>query len=447
MQLFNTLKIKFERKCWSSNPEFGLIDSLLEEHPELIMILKDDIVGNEKHSNFGRKDTPTVEQIVRAAIFKELKGLDYRELEYAQLDSNICAEFIKLDFRRPFSFQMFQKYISRISETSLHKLLLEINKIAISAGFEDIKKIRTDTTVVETDIHYPTNNSLVWDCIEKSHQLLKMLNDEIGTKDYRSYIKTAKKTYFRINNTKCEDKRTEFFKKQLITFTKTINNVSNAIKKKSRSINELAIQMSLEELLPLMKQVYEMTYRKEILKQQVPNNEKIFSIYELHTDINVKGSREVLFGHKVSLASGTSNLILDCEVLRGNPSDKELYKPTIDRIIRNYNKIPRDVVSDGGYATKDNREYAVGEGIVNIVFNKVVGSLKNLVNSSNLETRLKKWRSGIEAVISNWKRGFNIRICNWKGWEHFKSKVLWSVLGYNFRVMTSIVISRMKIDI
>ena len=67
--------------------------------------------------------------------------------------------------------------------------------------------------------------------------------------------------------------------------------------------------------------VYMMTERKEILKENVPVEEKIFSIYEQHTDIIVKGKREVEFGHKINLSSGKSNLILTCEILKGNPSD------------------------------------------------------------------------------------------------------------------------------
>jgi IS5 family transposase len=447
MRFFNALTFKFERKIWSSNPEFGLIDTMLEEHPELIMLLKDDIVGKENHSNFGRKDTPTVEQIVRAAIFKEMKGLEYRELEYAQVDSYICAEFIKLDLRKPFSFQMFQKYISRIKVSTLQKLMVEINKIAITEGFEDLQKLRQDSTVVKSNIHYPTNNSLVWDCIKESHRLLEQLKEEIDTLSYRDYTKSAKKTYYKINITKSEDKRTELFNKQLITFTQTINQVSNAIKKKSGNLTAMLIQLSLEKLLPLMEQVYEMTYSKEIIKRSVPNDEKIFSIYELHTDIIVKGGREVLFGHKINLASGKSNLILDCDVLKGNPSDKTLYQPTIDRVIENYKITPRDSATDGGYASKDNMAYSIDKGIINIVFNKIVGSLHNVVNSLNIETRLKKWRSGMEAIISNLKRGFDIRVCNWKGWPHFQAKVLWSVLGYNFRVMTAITLEHIRVKI
>jgi IS5 family transposase len=61
-----------------------------------------------------------------------------------------------------------------------------------------------------------------------------------------------------------------------------------------------------------------------------------------------------------------------------------------------------------------------------------------------METVLKKWRSGMEAVISNLKRGFNLRVCNWKGWRNFQAKVLWSVIAYNFRVMTALVLQQLQ---
>jgi transposase, IS5 family len=442
MKLFSELTLKFEKTDWALNPEFGLIDTLLEQHPELLLIVRADIMGKEKASNFGRGDVPTVEQIMRAAIYKEMRGLDYRGLEYAQSDSRICSTFIKLEMRKPFSFQMFQKYVSRIQVSTLQKLLVEINKIAIVEGYEDLSKIRQDTSSVESNIHYPTNNALVWDCIKESHRLLGQLSKEINELPFRDYIKSAKKTYFKINNTKA-DKRTELFKKQLVTFTKTINQVSNAIKKKHENWKAFIIQISLEELLPTLKQVYDMTYRKEILKESVPNEEKIFSIYEQHTDIIVKGSRKVVFGHKINIVTGKSNLILEGEVLRGNPNDTTVFQPTINRVTSNYEMLPRDVTADGGFASKDNVAYCQQKGIANIVFNKVVGSLKNVASSLNIETRLKKWRSGIEATISNLKRGFNISRCNWKGWEHFQSKVLWSILGYNFRVMTTITLRKM----
>lgn len=232
MKIFNELLLKFEKPDWSSNPEFCVIDTILESRPDIILMLKSDIIGSERASTFGRQDTPNVEQIVRAAIFKEMRGMDYRELEYSQNDSRICGTFIKLAGRDPYSFQMFQKYISRIKPDSLHRVLVEINKIAISEGLEDVKSVSQDSTVVKTNIHYPTNNSLVWDCVKTSTRLLVQLKEEIDTLDFIDYTKSAKKTFYEINITRGEAKRIPLFHKQLILFTKVINQTSNAIKKK-----------------------------------------------------------------------------------------------------------------------------------------------------------------------------------------------------------------------
>jgi len=443
MKLFEEFKLKFERPDWSRNLELGLIDTILEQHPHLINLLGEDITRGQKSSVFGRKDTPSVEQIVRAAIYKELKGLEYRELEYHQTDSRICATFIKIDDLRPYSFQVYHKYISQISSNNLQKLLVELNKIAINEGLEDIEKIRQDSTVVETNIHYPTNNSILWDCIKEAHRLLGHLSKEINTLSYRDYTTQAKKTYYKINVIKGKDKRTELFRNQLVLFTKTINQVSNVIKKNPFcGIIAMVLIEQLEKHLEVMNLVYDMVYLKEIKGEKVPNESKIYSIYEQHTDIIVKGGREVKFGHKVDLCSGKSNLVLHCQVLRGNPSDKELFEPAVDAIIDNYGKVPRDCATDGGYASLANQNHAKEKGISNIVFNKVVGSLQNITSSKNIETRLKKWRSGIEAVISNIKRGYNLARCTWKGWEHFVAKVLWSIIAYNIRVMTSLVVLR-----
>jgi IS5 family transposase len=445
MQLFEPLMLKFQQADWANNPEFGLMDTILDNHPKLLDYLSSDITEGTARSEFGRKDIPSVEQIVRAAIYKELKQLDYRELEYHQGDSRICAQFVKIDELRPYSFQMYQKYISRIKSENLEKLLVALNKIAIGEGLEDLEKLRQDSTVVQTNIHYPTNNALVFDCIKESHRLLKQLKEEIRDLDYRDYLKGAKRTFFQINVTKSADKRVDLFRKQLITFTKCINQVSNVIKKKgSYSIEAFLIKIELERLLPIMKQVYCMTERKQIRGESVPNEDKIFSIYEQHTDIIVKGRREVEFGHKINLATGKSNLILNCKVMRGNRSDKELYQQTLNAVTSDYAIIPRDSVTDGGYASTENVSYAQKQGIVNVVFTKVVGSLQNKVSSAGMETRLKKWRSGIEATISNIKRGFGLFRCNWKGYAHFMAKVMWSVIGYNIRVMTAAVLQRIK---
>jgi IS5 family transposase len=108
MKLFEPLMLKFEDGNWANDPELGLMDTILEQNPKLIKMLEGGITQGKSSSTFGRQDTPGVEQIVRAAIYKEVKNLDYRPLEYAQEDSKICEKFVKIDPNRPYSFQVWQ---------------------------------------------------------------------------------------------------------------------------------------------------------------------------------------------------------------------------------------------------------------------------------------------------------------------------------------------------
>jgi len=440
MKLYEPLTLKFEDGNWASDPELGLIDLILELRPDLIKKMEEDITAGVSDSGFGRQDMPSVEQIVRAAIYKEMKGLTYRELEYAQEDSRICEHFVKINPLAPYSFQTWQKYISRIGEKKLEEFMVELNRIAVSDGLEDLEKFRQDPTVIETNIHYPTNNSLIWDCIKESERLLKRLKKDIESLIYERYCKKVKKIYFKINVSKDGEERMKLFEKQLKMLKESINQVSEIVKKKCEYyLTERGTKniQKLEALLPVMDIVYKMTERREILKEEVPVEEKIFSIYEQHTDIIVKGKREVQFGHKVNLGSGKSNLILTCQILSGNPNDSELYQGTIEKYKEYYGRVPGSSVADGGFASLDNLEYSKNAGIINTVFNKIRGSMDNIAKNKWVETKLKRWRSGIEAIISNLKRGFQIRRCTWKGLAHYGQKVFWSVIGYNIRVMTA----------
>jgi IS5 family transposase len=375
---------------------------------------------------------------MRAAIYKEIKRVEYRQLEADLYDSTVCREFIKLDGRQPFSFEVLHKYISIIRKESLENLMYAINRLMIGEGIEDVQKVRIDSTVVEAPIHYPTNNALVWDCFKEFYRLAAQLKKRCGNMKIKNHRKQAKKNYYKINLSKSRDKQQKLFRTQLGLFrrimtlaAKICQDIDSA---NTPDIEIKAIAVKLRAFLSIMETVYSQSHRREILDEKVPNNEKLFSIYERHTDIIVKGQREVQFGHKVNLVVGKSNLILDCVIADGNPKDSSLFQNSLNRIQKIYSITPRDVSTDGGYASLENSKAAQKMGIRNIVFNKIVGSLKNITTSKNMETRLKKWRSGIEAVISNLKRRFDIFRCDWKTRPHFDAKVMWSIIAYNLRV-------------
>jgi IS5 family transposase len=176
-----------------------------------------------------------------------------------------------------------QKHIARIKDENPEKFMTGLNRIAIEEGLEDVKELRQDGTAIETNIHYPTNNSLVYDCIKESGRLLEHLKEEPNEFSYEEYRAKAKRMYFKIKVEKDAGGREKEFKKQLKLFRESTNRVSNIVKKKSEygtTTRTAAYLRELEELRPVMERVYWMTWRHEIVKEKVPVGGKIFSIYE-----------------------------------------------------------------------------------------------------------------------------------------------------------------------
>ena len=435
MRLHNELKLRFDTPIWCLYPELALFDVLLDKNPHFVKLVSKDVLFELKDSSLGRKDSPTVEQVLRAAIYKEIKRLTYRELQSDMLDSKICNIFLKLEENQGYSYSVMQKYISKIKEESIRTIIIEINNIAISEGIEQVDKISTDTTNIETNVHYPTNNSLVLDCIETATRLLKRIKKDKKEDDDRldKQRKEAKKLNYDINNTKKEempglfDPYLSILKDLIFESWGSVRN--DSLKNKSK--------IELKAFLPLMIKVYRNAVKLQLKGIKVANADKVFSVFETHTDILVKGQREVEFGHKVLITRGSSNIILDHKVFEGNPSDKELLLPSIVNIKVNYNRTPQSTSNDGGFCSNANLEGCKKLGLINIVFTKVTKSLQNIVSIPEIEKTLKKWRGTTEAVISNLKRGFGLQRVTWEGFEGFCSKVAWSVLGYNLRVMVN----------
>ena len=442
--------LDFEQPSWEREPELMIMDHVLDQNPYMILLAASCFPNarDEVEAPVGR-DGMTLEQVVRCALYHRHKRLTYRELSDHTEDSKKCRSFTKMGYGQYFSHQALQENISRISSEAIEEIHTAIVQYAVALGVDDGKRVRTDSTTIKTNIHHPTNASLLWDCIRVSCRLLKQATEELDISGFREYTRSGKKLLFKIVNTKRKAKRRPLFRKMLQTHRRCIRQVEKTIEQLSvdrfpdvfLGAQRQAFLQELEALLLKMQQVTDVAYRREILDESVPVEEKLFSIFEDHTDCIVKGGREVVFGHKINITSGKSNLIFDCILQRGNPADVSYFPETLDNLKVNFEITPRDIATDGSYASRTNLLDAQGRGIVNIVFNKVKGSMQNVASSKKMETVLKKWRSGIEALISNFKRGLNASVCTWKGWEKFKRFVLWNIITFNLRVIAKWVLA------
>jgi IS5 family transposase len=433
MVLHNELKLRFDDPIWAYSPELALFDIFIEKHPEIVTEVGKDVLNLVKNNGKGRQDSPSVETVLRAAIYMSIEKLTYRDLEKHMYDSKVCIHFLRLEEGHYYSFSVMQKFISAIKEDTIMYIIKSVNKLAISEGIEDGKALSSDTTNIETDVHYPTNNALIYDCIKTARRLLKKIKKDKSDQDRLDKMqKKAKELNYKINNTKKDDQQQLFFDYMTI--------LSMLIAESKDTVSRYPATkhiLKLSEFLASFDKVFNMSFKHQILSEKVPNADKLFSIFEPHTTILVKGQRKIEFGHKMLITRGKSNLILDHKVFEDVPADSNLLLPSIDRIIQNYDVQPTDTSNDGGFVSKANIEGCKDKGLINIVFTKITKSLKNISQSPEIERQLKIWRGTTEAVISNLKRGFDVQRVLWQGFEKFCAKIAWSVLGYNLRVITN----------
>jgi IS5 family transposase len=202
------------------------------------------------------------------------------------------------------------------------------------------------------------------------------------------------------------------------------------------TLNEQALIANLiqqlNHYLPLARQVVCQTRRRVLEGESVPAQEKIVSIFESHTDIIRKDRRDTYYGHKICVTGGSSNLILDCVVLEGNPADSELTEMMLDRQDAIYGRYPLKAAFDGGFTSHANLEKAKANGVKDVCFSKGRGlAEEDMCRSKRVYKSLRKFRAGIESGISWLKRSLGLGRCTWKGFESFKSYVWASIVSAN----------------
>ncbi len=201
-------------------------------------------------------------------------------------------------------------------------------------------------------------------------------------------------------------------------------------------IEAYSLATEMERIVTLAVKVIDQTKRRVIKNEKVPASEKIVSIFEPHTDIIVKDRREPLFGHKVCLTGGKSNLILDCMILEGNPADSTLTVTVAERLENVYGRFPNKMSFDGGFASLANLKALKKNGVKDICFSKRLGmDEEDMCRGKWVYKRLRKFRAGIESGISWLKRSFGLSVCIWKGLESFKSYIWSSIVAANLTTM------------
>ncbi len=182
----------------------------------------------------------------------------------------------------------------------------------------------------------------------------------------------------------------------------------------------------------LLERVIDQAQRRVLQGEKVPATEKIFSLFEPHTDIIIKGSRDIEYGHKVNLSTDAKGLISALLIEEGNPCDTDRFIPVLQAHQSLYQQVPKTTIADGGYASQKNIKHGKSLGIKRVGFHKKKGiTLSAMGMKAKTLKTLRDFRAGIEGNISELKRAFGASKATWKGQEGFLSFVWASAISYN----------------
>jgi IS5 family transposase len=194
-----------------------------------------------------------------------------------------------------------------------------------------------------------------------------------------------------------------------------------------------------DDLERLGKAVIDQTQRRVFKGETVPSNDKVVSLFEPPTDIIIKGRRDVAFGHKLNLTTGRSGRVLDLVIESGNPADTARFLPMLERQTAIYGRAPRQVATDGGYASRSNLAAAKALGVKDVAFHKKKGlDVREMVKSAWVYRKLRNFRAGIEGNISCLKRAYGLSRCTWKGLEHVRSYIWSAVVARNLLLLAKL---------
>lgn len=424
--------------------ELEQISLVLDATPQVVDLAYQDLVRSSRPTT-GREGM-TAEQVLRCAILKQYRQLTYEELAFHLEDSDSFRGFSRLEMGQYPSKSILQENIKVLREETWEAIHREIIGYAKAEKIETGRKVRIDATAVETDIHHPTDSTLLADGVRIITRWLAEGKELAPAPAYHfsDHRRVVKKRVLVIHNAKKEKVRQDAYRDLLAYAGKVREYALVAIPElrdhQALELSELFAGKALAEKLAravgLLETVINQTERRVFRGEKVPASEKVVSFFEDHTDIIVKKRRVTEYGHKVFLTGGASTMILDCLILRGNPADSEQYATLLERQKELYGRMPRQTSADGGFASKDNLAYAKNNGVKDAAFAKKRGlSVLAMAKSAWVYKSLRNFRAGIEAGISTLKRAFGLDRCTWKGWEGFGRYVWSSIVSYNLLVL------------
>src|SRR5262249_30511297 len=301
----------------------------------------------------------------------------------------------------------------------------------------------------DTNIHHPTDSRLLWDSVRVLTRLADRLVEKVGPPllPFPHHTRAARRRMQAIERMSAKQRQEQQVPKyrELLRITEGVVHHARQLLERTQNAGGLngkedraiaGLRQEMEHYCRLADKVLNQTRRRVLEGETVPAREKIYSIFEPHTDMIKRGkvNKPVEFGHKVFLAESEQGLITDYEILEGNPNDEEHVAPSLEHHHELFGHAPAWYGADRGFASVQNERACQQAGVVVIAIPQCGGQKTPERAAYEKSTSFKKgqrFRAGIEGRISVLFRGRGMKRCLDRGRERFELLVAAAVLANN----------------
>jgi IS5 family transposase len=427
------------------------VDKFLEDE-DLVKIVREALEKRHPHSRTrGRLGTPA-EVVLRLMALKHLRNWSYQALEREVRANVVYREFTRIRGEKvPDSKTMVRwgKALGPKVTRAIHERVVDLGR---KRGVVRGRKLRVDTTVAETDIHYPTDSGLLGDAVRVMTRTMKQIQREVGERGtrLRDRTRSVKHRLIEIGRSamrKSEEavaRRTEAYRKLMATTHKVMaqaklfsQEVAVGVKQASTLRGQLLIEglaKYLEEMHGLAVRVLKQT-KARVLEGNQHYVDKLYSVFEVHTEAIRKGklSKPTEFGKLVKIQEAEHQIITDYEVFLVRPADQELLIPALEKHREIFGRVPQLAATDAGFFSLENVRQAKELGVKQVAVPNKRGrdSARSKEQKQRWFRRAQRWRVGCEGRISVLKRRQGLRRCRYRGMDGMERWVGWAVIADN----------------
>lgn len=436
---------------------YEAISRLLEETPRILELVHRD-VGNaiEAERRRDRAFRYTSETVLRMALCQALENESQRGIVVRVDDSPRLRRFTRIFNGPMMNFTTYCNLKNRIRPRTWKRINRLLAKTAVEAEEVSGERLRLDTTAVETNIHYPSDSSLLSDTYRVCARLLRQAReidpDAVG--DGRLHDRAARRhaTWIsrkagrkQVGSDALRERYTALF--GLVEgILRWAGEAASALRRGVKAnaydlmgdtlAGEIAEQM--EHYCGLGTRVLDQARRRVLLGEVVPAKEKLYSIFEPHTEMLLRGKagKPIEFGHMVFLQQVEGCFVTDYEVFLRRPREPELLARAVTQHEKVFGEAPRELSADKGFWN--------GEAYRPVAETVEIVAIGKKGRRTPAETRretspafqaAQRFRAGIEGTISFLKRALGLARCLNKGWKHFAATVGAAIFAHNLWIL------------